>query len=108
MVTVPRSSRQHDAGGHCILKRLPSDSRSGQAVIVMVACLSIFMIGALGLAIDGAQMYAQRQMAQTAADAAAQAGILSIFDGTNSGGGAAFTTGSSFNCSTTDARTPCV
>jgi uncharacterized membrane protein len=43
--------------------------------------MSILLIGALGLAIDGGQMYAHRQMAQAAADAAAQAGIMSIFDG---------------------------
>jgi hypothetical protein len=66
------------------------------------------LLGAVGLAIDGAHLYAQRQMAQTAADAAAQAGIMSIFDGTNGAGPAAFGTGASFTCTTTDARTPCV
>lgn len=78
--------------------------------MLMVVCLSIFMIGALGLAIDGAQLYAHRQMAQTAADAAAQAGILSIFDGTNSAGTHAFGTGASFTCAAggADLRTPCV
>jgi len=38
-----------------------------------VVAMSILLIGALGLAIDGGQMYAHRQMAQAAADAAAQA-----------------------------------
>jgi len=73
--------------------------------------MSIFLIGAVGLAIDGAQLYAHRQMAQTAADAAAQAGIMSIFDGTNATGANAFaidTPPSSFTCSTTDGRSPCV
>ncbi len=83
-------------------------SEEGQAVILVALAMSIFLIAAIGLAIDGSHIYAQRQMAQTAADAAAQAGIMSIFDGTNSGGTAAFSTGSSFNCSTTDARTPCI
>jgi Flp pilus assembly protein TadG len=83
-------------------------AEEGQAVVMVALAMSIFLIAAIGLAIDGSHIYAQRQMAQTAADAAAQAGIMSIFDGTNSGGGAAFSTGSSFNCSTTDARTPCV
>ena len=55
----------------------------GQAVILVVVAMSVLLIGALGLAIDGGQMYAQRQMAQAAADAAAQAGIMSIFTGTN-------------------------
>ena len=82
----------------------------GQAVVLVALAMSIFLIGAVGLAIDGAHLYAQRQMAQAASDAAAQAGILSIFDGTNSASGnaAAFSTASSFTCSTTDARTPCV
>ena len=79
----------------------------GQAVIVVALAMSIFLIGAVGLGVDGSHMYAQRQMAQTAADAGAQAGILSIFDGTNGSGTAKFSTGSSFTCTTTDARTPC-
>jgi Putative Flp pilus-assembly TadE/G-like len=82
-------------------------SEEGQAVVMVAVAMSIFLLAAIGLAIDGSHIYAQRQMAQTAADAAAQAGIMSIFDGTNAGGTAGFSTGSSFNCSTTDARTPC-
>jgi Flp pilus assembly protein TadG len=71
--------------------------------------MSIFLFGAVGLAVDGSHLYAQRQMAQAAADAAAQAGILSIFDGSNSvsGNTHGFSTGSSFTCATSDARTPC-
>jgi hypothetical protein len=84
----------------------------GQAVILVVVAMSILLIGALGLAIDGGQMYAHRQMAQAAADAAAQAGIMSIFDGTNATSAHPFGTGSppiaSSVCTTTDARTPCV
>jgi hypothetical protein len=55
----------------------------GQATLLVLLASSIFVIGALGLAIDGAQLYAHRQMAQVAADAAAQAGIMTYFDGTN-------------------------
>src|SRR2546426_4569633 len=55
----------------------------GQAVILVLVALSIFLLGAVGLAIDASQMYAQRQMAQAAADGAAQAGIMSIFDKKN-------------------------
>ena len=84
----------------------------GQAVVLVVVAMSIFLFGALGLAIDGGQMYAQRQMAQTAADAAAQAGIMSIFDGTNATSTYPFGTGTppiaSSTCTTTDGRTPCV
>lgn len=70
--------------------------------------MSIFLLGAVGLATDGSHLYAQRQMAQAAADAAAQAGIMSVFDGTNGGTLAtSFATNASFTCSTTDGRTPC-
>lgn len=66
----------------------------------------------MGLAVDGGQMYAHRQMAQTAADAAAEAGIMSIFGGTNATSTFPFATGTpppaAFTCSTTDGRTPCV
>ncbi len=44
--------------------------------------MSLFMLGALGFIVDGSHLYAQRVMAQAAADAAAQAGMMSIFDGT--------------------------
>ena len=56
---------------------------SGQAILLLVLGMSIFLLGAVGFAIDGSHLYAERQMAQAAADAAAQAGILSIFNGTN-------------------------
>jgi len=78
----------------------------------MVVAMSLFMIGALGLGLDVGQMYAQRQMAQAAADAAASAGILSIMKGTNATSTYTFGTGStpiaSYVCTTTDGRTPCV
>jgi hypothetical protein len=86
--------------------------KSGQAVVLVVAAAGIFMLGALGLAIDGAQMYAHRQMAQAAADAAAQAAMMSILRGTNSTSAHPFSTAASFTCSVPpaalDLRTPCV
>lgn len=54
----------------------------GQATVLVLLAMSIFLLGAIGLATDGSHLFAQRQMAQAAADAAAQAGIMSIFDGT--------------------------
>lgn len=95
------------------MKRLNHKNRreSGQALLLVVLAMGIFLIGALGLAIDGSQMYGHRQMAQAAADAAAQAGIMSIFNKSNQNTPAApsdFGTASAFTCSTTDARTPCV
>jgi Putative Flp pilus-assembly TadE/G-like len=82
----------------------------GQALILVAVAMSIFLIGAIGLGVDGSHLYAQRQMAQTAADAAALSAIQSVFDGTYNvtGNPAKFSVASSFTCSTTDARTPCV
>jgi hypothetical protein len=85
--------------------------KDGQGVLLLVVAMSLFMIGSLGLAIDGGQMYAQRQMAQAAADAAAQAGIMSIMKGTNITSANPFGTGSNpaaHTCTTTDGITPCV
>jgi len=76
----------------------------GQATLLVLLASSIFVIGALGLAIDGAQLYAHRQMAQTAADAAAQAGIISIFHGTNT---ASTYPINPYICTSTDLITPC-
>jgi hypothetical protein len=80
----------------------------GQAILLVLVAMTIFIVGAAGLAIDGAQMYSHRQMAQAAADAAAQAGIMSIFDATNGTAANPFSTGAAFTCTTTDLRTPCV
>ncbi|MEO8662163.1 MAG: pilus assembly protein TadG-related protein, partial [Bryobacteraceae bacterium] len=91
----------------------PHDSsrgESGQALLLLIVAMSIFLLGVLGLAIDGSQIYAQWQMAQTAADSAAQAGIMSISNGTNATAANPFATGSpaaSFTCTTTDGRAPC-
>src|SRR5258708_36638444 len=59
------------------------DSEKGQAILLVLVALRLFLLGAVGLAIDASQMYSHRQMAQAAADGAAQAGILSIYDKTN-------------------------
>ena len=79
----------------------------GQTIVLAAVAMSIFLFGAIGLAIDGAHMYAQRQMAQTAADAAATAGIMSVFAGTSGASGTGFSTTGPFTCTTTDTRTPC-
>lgn len=85
---------------------------SGQALVLVVVALGLFMFAALGLGIDGAQLYAHRQMAQAAADAAAQAAIMSIVRGTNSTSTYPFSTAASFTCTVPpaalDLRTPCV
>jgi len=76
---------------------------------MVLLALSLFLLAALGLVIDGSHIYAQRQLAQAAADAAAQAGIYSIYNGTNASGTHQFAVnaGTVYTCSSSDARTPC-
>jgi hypothetical protein len=83
----------------------------GQAILLVQLSLSLLMFGALGLAVDGGQIFAHYQLAQTAADSAAQAAMMSIFDGTNATSSHPFATGSppaSFTCTALDQRTPCI
>lgn len=88
---------------------MPRNKEKGQALILVLVALSLFLIGAIGLAIDGSHLYAQRQMAQNAADAAAQAAIMSIFGHTNTTAAHPFDPGGGgFMCATDDQRTPCV
>ena len=47
-------------------------SEAGQAILLVIAAMSVFLLGAVGLAVDGSNLYAHRQAAQAAADAAAQ------------------------------------
>ena len=78
----------------------------GQALALVAVAMSLFLIAAIGLGIDGSHMFAQRQMAQTAADAAALSAIQDIYEGTYNAAGTGFTIGS-FTCTTSDTRTPC-
>src|SRR5262245_31507612 len=83
--------------------------QSGQAIILVVVAVGLVLMGGLGMAIDAGQLYGHRQMAQSAADSAAQAAILSVYSATNTGGNAFGTEGvAGFDCTNgTDARTPC-
>ena len=82
------------------------DQRNGQAVLLLLLALGIFLLGAVGLAVESSHYYTHRQLAQDAADAAAQAAITSVYTGSNVGdnafGAAAYT------CTNgTDLTTPC-
>jgi hypothetical protein len=88
------------------IKRRRTNREAGQAVIATIVALGVVMLGAMGLAIDGAQIYAHREMAQAAADAAADAGATTIFEKTTATGMPGVGTG--YTCSTTNTSTPCV
>src|SRR5450759_367788 len=86
------------------------ENESGQAILLVVVAMGLFLVGAMGLAIDGASLYGHIQMAQTAADAAAEASVLSILNRTNTSAYSNdFTTGGAFRCDAAKAAwTPCL
>ena len=57
----------------------PSNTEAGQASIVVVLMLSLFLLAALAFAVDYTNIWFQRQQAQTAADAACSAGAMDIY-----------------------------
>jgi len=91
----------------------PSSER-GQAFLVIVVFIAIFLLVALGIAADYAQVWAHRQMAQGAADAACQAGAADLYlkaidpaaAGTN-GIGSFGWIGATFDCTTNTTSSPC-
>src|SRR5580700_8865345 len=52
---------------------------SGQASIVVVLMLSLFLLAVMAFAVDYTNIWFQRQQAQTAADAACQAGAMDMY-----------------------------
>ena len=77
-------------------------TEGGQALLLMVVAAGIVLAGALGLAIDVSQLYPHTQMAQSAADIAAEAGAQSILNGT-------WSSPTAGNCTLgTDTRPPCL
>src|SRR5438445_9497470 len=56
-----------------------SSSQQGQTFLVIVILIAFFLLAVLGLATDYTQVWAHRQMAQGAADAACQAGAADVF-----------------------------
>jgi hypothetical protein len=53
-------------------------SEQGQTFLAIAVFIALFLVGALGLASDYTQLWARRQMAQGAADAACQAGAADL------------------------------
>src|ERR1700758_2024138 len=82
---------------------------SGQAMILVVLVLSLFLLGALCFAFDMSNMWFHRQSAQTAADAACAAGAMDILVDAQGGatGKQGFTLGTGYNCSTTSTDSVC-
>src|SRR5690349_24805173 len=87
--------------------------QQGQAFLAIVIFIALFLLAVMGLATDYAQVWAHRQMAQGAADAACQAAAADVFlnavDPSAQGSyGLDFSwVGSTFNCSTKPNSAPC-
>src|SRR5215212_4235943 len=73
------------ARGLRAMRRVFMQRNEGQAV-VLAALAFIVLVGALGLALDGANAYNQRRNANNAADAAAMAGTRALLDANENGG----------------------
>lgn len=92
-------------------RHLPGES--GQTTALMLILLSVFLLGFLGFATDYSQVWARRQMAQGAADAACQAGAADLFLNYQNASGASSSyglnfgwIGSAFDCSSVSAGNP--
>jgi hypothetical protein len=88
-------------------------SERGQASLVIIIFLAVFLLGATGLATDYTQIWAHRQMIQGAADAACQAGAADLYlkaldPAADSTYGLDLSwIGSSFDCSSKPNSAPC-
>jgi hypothetical protein len=60
-------------------RRPRTSSQEGQTFISIAVLVAVLLVGMLGVAIDYSQLWAHRQMAQGAADAACQAGAADLY-----------------------------
>lgn len=94
---------------------IPSDAagsrnaEAGQAALSIVLILGLFLLAAMGFAVDVANIFFHRQAAGTAAAAACQAGAMDLLEGTavSSGSGKGFTAGTASDCVTNSSATMC-
>lgn len=81
----------------------------GQALLLLLLALGIFLMGAVALTVDISNAWFHRQAAQNAADAACIAGSMDMLVDAQGGatGHQGFTIGTQFNCSSGSAASPC-
>lgn len=92
-----------------------ASSQSGQTLIPIVILVGLFLLAMLGVAADYTQVWAHRQMAQGAADAACEAAAADLYlnavDPASSGTGGlqsfSWISSSDFDCSTNTSSPPC-
>lgn len=89
--------------------RTTSNSESGQASVLLIITLATFLLASLAFAVDFGNLWFRRQAAQTAADAACQAGamdMLYLAQG-NTPPSMGFTPGTSSDCTSSSGATMC-
>ena len=92
-----------------------ASSQGGQTLIPIVILIGLFLLAMLGVAADYTQVWAHRQMAQGAADAACEAGAADLYlnavDPSSSGQNGlqsfSWISSSDFDCSTNTSSPPC-
>lgn len=84
-------------------------SESGQASILLIIMLASFLLGSMAFAVDFGYIWFRRQAAQTAADAACQAGAMDMLYVARGGAlpGMGFTPGTSSDCTSSSGATIC-
>lgn len=90
-------------------------SQAGQTFLIICVFIGLFLLGMLGVATDYSQVWAHRQMAQAAADAACEAGAADLFlnatdpsaSGQNGLQSFSWITNGAFDCSTHTTSPPC-
>src|SRR5579883_1912077 len=82
-------------------------SESGQASVFVVLALGLFLLGAIGGAVDIANLWFHRQAAQTAADAACTAGAMDMLAQAEGSPSYSWITGKTSDCKGTTNVAPC-
>jgi hypothetical protein len=89
----------------------PDSPESGQAAIGLLIILALFLFAGLGLAVDMANIWSHRQAAQSAADAACQAGAMDMLATAGVSGlhlnSLGFTPGTASSCTASSTATMC-
>lgn len=90
-------------------KRSRKPEEAGQAAVLIVLVLGLFLLGAVAFSVDFGNLWFHRQMAQGVADASCTAAAMDMLytaNGLGSTGG--FTAGTPFSCSGSPMAAPCV
>lgn len=81
---------------------------AGQATVLLVLALGLFLLGAVAFSVDFGNLWFHRQSAQGVADASCTAAAMDMLYTANGGGATGgFTPGTNFSCSGSPTAAPC-